>query len=1050
MGEPQKRTCCCPSCVVGDVIPKWENLTKVRPQDDSGGTHYTQAPYGRKNPGIWNSENPGDLCSAHPPGFCGQWISPVGDKGGPSAQQIQDTVDDIMACATPDSGHVTADHNCYHLSGTVDMKPALFGGKLFGFQQVLAQKFWHGIKSVVDQTDPNRPTGVTFDAGDANTHSAFTGVVTTFQNTAPQTKYLAAELTVDAHKNAGASGSSITPTNDDWYDHRHCRSSIGRLTGVETRASEYAATAAGDSSPTPIDLASGIFSFLAGLTLAGAYSYFAIFITTPSGGPWPTGTTYSASGGDYKVTIPSFSQPYTGTDGMTYTVTDPAYAIEEITISGTSFSRTVQGVIQLAGSGTGDYTRPIGTVMTETLTFNGTGWNYSRNDYLDITSPYNSNPSNYYLYDNRTFTASMIYDTAYTADNVKSDWKALLNSWDMSLLNLAQFRTDELMALSPLCVYDEIGPSVPALLVGAPDVSVFSGHLTMDDFSALTDDSSGNHPGDPGYVTTWAQTTWHDPQDFYWQYNHNSRTQPGGWAGGDAVLKTGVRSGDIIAHTQAGSERHFWFGAQTYRREDTGSGFIWVLDDYGQYSNSNLPPVTQRWLDDFQAQYDALAVSPKPGNFRQGWWSEKSSVMRGGKFVLVPQKWPSVNFGRPCGVDKYAVDSSTACCITTNAAPVFTVALTGEAAAPPADGKYILVGGDGVYHVDSHTGSGPWVLHCTRLDDVTDGALGDQSVTVGVLAALRWPSSSGICGRAGITTAFDSGTGLLTVSSSGLPYLRKDPATGNISVDLCDSAMTVLATVNLTRVSDASFTVSHSALPAAVWMKGAGVAWANYDATSHRTAVYLTWTFNARAAYWSVPPTWFAGTTGCTAGSKEQFTYSDNCRTACAILPDGSPESFPGQVVRSMDLTAPFDDYYGAHWQGYMALTMPDQFWSRPYKPDCDIVDPDSMTWTEDDGSGQADTEEVTGGSTIFHKFFVHHPLVEALATIPGGLSLPSGVSLFYAADIAPPDYPNGISIGDAGAYAAIEQDWGFGIRACDDIAGSGRFSDIYSTFVSC
>ena len=168
-------------------------------------------------------------------------------------------------------------------------------------------------------------------------------------------------------------------------------------------------------------------------------------------------------------------------------------------------------------------------------------------------------------------------------------------------------------------------------------------------------------------------------------------------------------------------------------------------------------------------------------------------------------------------------------------------------------------------------------------------------------------------------------------------------------------------------------------------------------------------------------------------------------------------EQFPNQEMFDFPATVIFDDVFGAHWQAAVMLTMPDPFWQQPFKPDCFIVSPDAMRWNQDDGTGQDDTSVHTDslgdgpGFTVYTRYYAHHPLVEALSTIPAGMSLPAGVSLLYdpaANVIAPPFYPTGIPIGDdSGNYSSIEMDWGFTLRVCGNVGG--RFRTEYN-FVTC
>ena len=146
----------------------------------------------------------------------------------------------------------------------------------------------------------------------------------------------------------------------------------------------------------------------------------------------------------------------------------------------------------------------------------------------------------------------------------------------------------------------------------------------------------------------------------------------------------------------------------------------------------------------------------------------------------------------------------------------------------------------------------------------------------------------------------------------------------------------------------------------------------------------------------------------------------------------------------------PFDDSYGALWLGVTEQVMVDPFWQAPYKPDGDGA---TITWTEDDGSGNTDT------ASDF--YYPHRPWVEATSVPKAGQALPDGMSLFYATTevIYPPRYvvgsggippavgTSGGPIDSDGSYASIERPWGFKLRAC---TLTNRFRDYYLTFTDC
>ena len=394
-----------------------------------------------------------------------------------------------------------------------------------------------------------------------------------------------------------------------------------------------------------------------------------------------------------------------------------------------------------------------------------------------------------------------------------------------------------------------------------------------------------------------------------------------------------------------------------------------------------------RWMNRYESQYDSQIPvdSPPNGNYPQSFIHQSGQIVVAAKYCCAVQKWPSVDFARPCGNDANMVDQHTVCCLTSYTAAggfVLTVAASGEAVHPLAAGglaanDYVAWNNGtygGIYKINTIGGTGPWTLHLT-----TDEPLED------------------------LPGGFDMSFGW-----------------GN-NLD---------GTVGRLRFHGAS-------------------ACSGSDSSSKQTGVHLEWTFNqrAQAATYPSPPTWYAGTAGCTGCTVTQFNYSaSTCRAMVGIVPfySGSAvEVWPGSSAPfQMTDGLEFDATFGAHWQSAIALTMEDPFWQRPFKPDCDDS---SFAWTEDDGSG---AEDVLIDPMIY--YFPHRPLVEALSVIPAGKSLPSGVTLFYDPAhnvIAPPYYPNGLPCNiDTGDFTSIETDWGFTLRACAAVS----FSATYLAFTTC
>jgi hypothetical protein len=532
--------------------------------------------------------------------------------------------------------------------------------------------------------------------------------------------------------------------------------------------------------------------------------------------------------------------------------------------------------------------------------------------------------------------------------------------------------------------------------------------------------------------------------------------------------------------------------------------YYWAHEENGRASESPLPEVTLRWLNKLDAQYDPNGGKEGHGVFPGAYLHQASGVLTGVKFVEVAQPWLSTNYGRPCGPDKYAVQQNTVCCIASKAGSVFTVKKTGDAIAPLATGglatnDYIIAEADGIYRITGIAttsadadGNPQWEITVgSKLDDLPTGyAMGENPDGADHLGKLRWPSVSGICGRVAITTSEVAGTVTITVAAQ--KYLRLDPVTGTILVDLYDAAMANKIQATLTRVSDTSFTFTHAAIPTHVWMTGRDVDYTKFTDAPRKTGIKLEWSFNPRqyakesaGGYSGSFTTWYAGVGGCTGCDITEFSYDlGRCRPVIGFVPFYSPlvgtgsellgtgtellpataslENFgSNQKLYPMPATFAFDDVYSSHWQGGIEMTMPDPFWQTPFKPDCDNDAMSGVAWTEDDGS-HVDSDAVNfdtiseGGFTTHHRFYAFHPVVEAAANIPAGCSLPSGIHLLYdgVTDIAPPRYPNGVHIGDDdGNFESLWRPWGLSERACPNItepASVGNWKDYYAGFIPC
>ncbi len=1018
-----------------------------------------------------------------PPPVMG-WLA-TGDTGALSAQNELDTVNDILSCATPDASHATIDHNCYALDGT---NLNQVRGKREGFLAVLAKKYWHGrygfmskdclgpsdttaaaapdqIKYLTKRMNAsgsytvnaqsqrangiggywlstfnwavtfgfswtvtvNRYTGIRTLSDYVYAYSlagSYTGVMSTL-DIPPNTQTFDAAAVVNFTGSAAAIGDVLTITPSDWKSHDtgivNQTPVAGPISGLGPTDAVFVGM---ETFVSSIDGCNGLF----------VGDFWGGFLTSGGAGP------ASASPADWTTALNASGG---ADDGV-----------------GHSTSYVYSGGASLSSTG-------LAVNQTQVSTIH------------EVVSP-GSDPNEYDAAQTNVVVSIQVgLSDPYTGSDCYADFLAAHEQWDMSYLELMDWRTDEMLALVACVMYDEIGPTQPVI----SDVPI----------SGKMDDLTGAQVSG-----AWPQRAWIDPADYQWVSPTGSVTNFN--TSGGNTLQTPVRQSRIISHTVPGADAHFWFDYLDFEMEEAldGLGMAWKFKQYGGFGQTpGLPPTAMRWLNKAEAQYAPFTegtVHP-PGNYPQAFWNQHDGKIIGAKFVMAVGTWPAVNFGRPCGPDKYAVDQTTVCCITPGS---FSTAggelscqisntgnVTGIAGGIVA-GDYVILTDSanplvsGTYQVHSiGSGAGPWTI---TFNSVTP----DDALPTGFsfypdtyqhtdgfdhLGRLRFPTAPGVCGRTAITTSYAAG--VLTIITAGTPWLRPDPTTGTLLADLYGSTMTLLQSgAVLTRVNDTTFTTPASGASAAVWLTGYGVDWTKNDSTSKRTGLHLEWTFNARAMALatSSQPAWYggdgvtpgSGIAGCTGLTLTPFTYAQNkCLAVVGIVPFYAPrinqfptigsmgpiiprnaaiENFKNQVLFPFPDTVIFDDVYGAHWQSAVVLSMPDPFWQEPFKPNCDT---DFTAWTMDNGNGQADDLPDVA-------YYAFRPLVEVLSAIPAGDSLPAGVTLFYDpahSVIAPPHWPNGIPCDSGGEYINIESEWGDALRLCSTIASSGRFATSYAKF---
>lgn len=292
------------------------------------------------------------------------------------------------------------------------------------------------------------------------------------------------------------------------------------------------------------------------------------------------------------------------------------------------------------------------------------------------------------------------YGDPYTSADVWTDVKGLLNSFRLDDDTLYPWRHDEYCTIAPLVTYDETGPTKPILV---PEVGV--------------------------YV---------DPNAQFF-------------------------SGEVIGQpSAAGTEPHFDFNHRTWRCCVGTMGYN-VFYPYSHGANAGalagditdavVPNTATQWTENYgsgEMSNGVLGDAPGilyHGDMRAGAWviHMHGRGIYAQKWAEVLLSWPSVNFARPCGVDRGELDQATSECV--NQVVDGTVIL--ESNVDINTGDYCLYNGN-IYQV-TKVADGEYALGAVKCAAPawTNWSRGDQPLPTNKLCKLRWwQSGRAICDRA--------------------------------------------------------------------------------------------------------------------------------------------------------------------------------------------------------------------------------------------------------------------------------------------------------------
>lgn len=434
---------------------------------------------------------------------------------------------------------------------------------------------------------------------------------------------------------------------------------------------------------------------------------------------------------------------------------------------------------------------------------------------------------------------------------------------------------------------------------------------------------------------------------------------------------------------------------------DPGSGWSNAPESRGAFTPSYVPANAPKWTDDFHATTlypTAFINADLDGIYLQ-------------KRAEVPVKRPSINFARPFGPDKFALDETAGYVFyvsdfTAGVVTLQTLAFMTPVSLPFSGGDIVGSAALGGFYEVSSVGS----------DTVTLGALvyalptdwntpsGDGAACFG---KLKYPNAPGINftdaakevgGRVAVTAA--AGIPVTLTTSTVQKYLS---ITTPENIDILDADLTVLASnVPATRVDDNQFTVTElfSTVGTARWIvphllnDGAttGQKYKFADTRSKGDYVYRTWIVSLADA------------------SVLSTTQTDACLPFAACAPSVAGITPNGETASNAHYwDFPTSVNNGELWLGQVQFWMVDPFWQVPHTP---VAVPeglgdfepgvDLIIWREDNGSCPIDSVTVGGGGeNIFTLYYAMRPYVEARCTLPSNIDGETPPALASGADLA-------------------------------------------------
>lgn len=907
----------------------------------------------------------------------------------------------------------------------------------FGFKNVQAKRQWHGQPGYFFNSNP-----ALYTCNDSTYGTACdTTVYEQYSLSASQTKYLDASFSVTGSFSAGYDCETAPDNTFNFFPDL------------------FSDTYSGDIS---VDANSGVITVNSGDYGCGSAAQFAPFVTMTLD-QWVTRFTdmlavdtisilplandyfgpAGAPSGSFSLSCDGTGYSFSGWPGGTSGTYPNQSGSGSWTFGGGAFSAT--RTYTYYNSGPDD-----GQAETESVSITDSGLTYTYQMQLNVGGTWTT------AYD---VTLTIAFSSENTATDVLTDIYLLLDEWNLTDDAVYPWRSDSYTSIAPLVTRNEVQSNV------APFDFVASMFTTS---ATQIDDCAGNAPDAPGYVPTCDHPTASDPN-------------------------AAIYDGSIIgAPLPAGYQQAFdWYFVDWESCVDPDTHeTIGYIEGWGKYNQgqNGIPRTATHWTTNDLA-WQLTGGAWVFYNLNTAWStctvSGGSATWPAGQ-VIIAQKWaetkmgfPSENFARPGGDDKFVYDETTVYTIDsiTGSGPGAQVKLqlctscdTPSGSSQPISSIAGLWGGPsvgGFYTLSALTG-GDTVTLGTLVYNVpsdwksaSDWGSGDTDFCFG---RLRWatgtPSTDPppILGRANISDASeymgDPSTTELTTDSLtnlGMGISVQD------SVDIYDKTMSLLSSNQpVTRIDDTHFTIPVGLVTVAnaAWVASHGAAAYQWDDQYPKgDYVYNDFTYwprliceatrmNALNATCEADTALVGNDCDCPAGAytvycfpffnpfedePDVFDHAFTQTAGCVPFNPCSPavlyitpntENFQNGVKYSFPTAGGIllDERYGSGWFAEFQQVVVDPLYQTPHYPASAIGGCDPTMPPL--FSWLMDD----GGCTADNpdgspavEYFPHAPLVEARLTVPGGA----------------PSLPPGIALGWASPA---------GLTDCESVAADVLF----------